>query len=317
MHYKDPAPSTYIGSTNRRIDHIFGCNEIMKFAVAAGTLSYIDGPQSDHRSLFVDITFADYLNFDANKNPHTPAPTRSLRTGNPELVEGYHTAMKKYYTDHNMVQRIDNLHKHYKQMTTKEIREKLEAWDNDQGRAMRHAESEIQQPQRPYAWSPQLRNAAILKRYWRLRLREAQYEGENYYSTILRLQDHVRHRDSNFQLPFVNERLTLPTIRQHLNESTKNLREQQKQATNNRFKTYRDLLATYSNDNNPNTRQESNRKAKIVKRTMRIERLRNMFTKIKTTVKNILPNSQSGLNRVMIQAIPPSLFRWQRHNPQP
>jgi DNA-binding transcriptional MerR regulator len=276
----------------------------MKYLSASGTLSYNEGPQSDHRSLYVDIKFAEYLDFDANNNPYLPAIARSLRTGNPELVEGYHAAMKRYYTDHNMVQRIDDLHHQYKKMSIPKIREKLEAWDNDQGRAMRHAESEIQVPRKVHAWSPQLRNAGMTKRYWRLRLHEAKNSGTNYQATISRLQAYIQCNDPTFKFPHINEALPILSIRQHLNAATKHLQAQQKQALSNRFKTYRDLLATYTNDTNPITRPESNRKAKIVKRTMRTERIRRMFHKIRTTAKHILPSSQSGLHQVKIPVIP-------------
>jgi hypothetical protein len=55
LHKIQPAPLTYIGSKHCRIDYIFGCNLINNYTVAAGALSYIDGPQSDHRGLFVDL----------------------------------------------------------------------------------------------------------------------------------------------------------------------------------------------------------------------------------------------------------------------
>ena len=56
LHSLDPAPSTYIGSANRRIDFIFGCDEARRYVSRSGSLAYIEGPQSDHRSLYVDLT---------------------------------------------------------------------------------------------------------------------------------------------------------------------------------------------------------------------------------------------------------------------
>ena len=142
---------------------------------------------------------------------------------------------------------------------------------------MKSAESKLQKPKKKFAWSPKLRNAGIIKRHWRLRLQEAQHKGHH--------------------------PLLLLTIRKHLNKATKYLREQQKRATLNRFKTYHDLLATYSNDTNPITHPESNTKAKKEKRTMKMEPLHNMFTKVRTTVKNIFHSRSSGLNQVTILTI--------------
>lgn len=50
-----PASSTYIGSNDRRIDYMFGCHRTMSACCRQGTLSYFEGPQSDHRALYVDI----------------------------------------------------------------------------------------------------------------------------------------------------------------------------------------------------------------------------------------------------------------------
>jgi hypothetical protein len=55
LHEHNPAPTTYIGSESRRIDYMFGCPRVKQATVRAGTLSYLQGPQTDHRGLFVDI----------------------------------------------------------------------------------------------------------------------------------------------------------------------------------------------------------------------------------------------------------------------
>jgi hypothetical protein len=73
IHKLHPAPSTYIGSTHRRIDFMFGCHQILPFIHRSGTLSYIDGPQSDHRSLYIDVALSNYLNYDANNNTTSKA----------------------------------------------------------------------------------------------------------------------------------------------------------------------------------------------------------------------------------------------------
>jgi hypothetical protein len=127
LHKNQPAPSTYIGSKHRRIDHIFGCHQINNYKVAAGTLSYIDGPQPDHRGLFVDIDLYGYLSYDPHSNPHINSATRSLRTGNPELVLAYMQMMLKYYERHKMEERMAQLYKNFKNMTIEQIKDELEA----------------------------------------------------------------------------------------------------------------------------------------------------------------------------------------------
>jgi hypothetical protein len=60
LHSSEPAPSTYIGSADRIIDFMFGCETVLQHLARSGTLSYIEGPQSDHRSLFVDLS-SDFI----------------------------------------------------------------------------------------------------------------------------------------------------------------------------------------------------------------------------------------------------------------
>ena len=60
----------------------------------------------------------------------------------------------------------------------------------------------------------------------------------------------------------------------------------------------------YQNDQDPETRQESNRKAKIVKRTIQTEKTRQMFSNIRNIVKSINPQQQSGINQLKIPIMP-------------
>jgi hypothetical protein len=110
IHRQSPAPSTYIGSTSRRIDYyMLGCSQMIEFIKASGTLLYLEGPQLDHRGLYVDIDLAGYLHYDVENNKYLPAIARTLRTGNPELVSKYNNGMLRYYGDHNMEDRMESL----------------------------------------------------------------------------------------------------------------------------------------------------------------------------------------------------------------
>ena len=173
LHASDPAPSTYIGSSHRRIDHIFGCcPQVCQSLTSSGSLSYIDGPQSDHRGLFVDLDLQQLLHRTTTPPAISTASSRFLKTGNPEAVATYHDAMLAYYADHNMIQRLDKLVRIKDTLSLPTLRKYLEKWDSDQGRAMKYAEDLLQRPKKPYEWSPKLRNVGLLYRYWRLRLRE-------------------------------------------------------------------------------------------------------------------------------------------------
>ena len=118
LHKTDPAPSTYIGSPTRRIDYIFGCTRVLSSLVQAGSLlSYLNGPQSDHRGLFVDIHAHLLLHHHAQDNSIQPPRLRQLKTGNPELVATYIASMSAYYHDHNMVRRIEDLYANHSKLS--------------------------------------------------------------------------------------------------------------------------------------------------------------------------------------------------------
>jgi hypothetical protein len=127
LHLSHPAPSTYIGSATRRIDYMFGCTRVQASYQRSGTLSYLSGPQADHRGLFVDLD--PLILFGVPRislPPISPQNRRLLKSANPEHVAAYNTRMLEYYLQHNMINRIDNLHSRYKTMSLGAVRKALE-----------------------------------------------------------------------------------------------------------------------------------------------------------------------------------------------
>ncbi len=102
LHEHAPAPSTYIGSSHRRIDHMLGCPQTTLALTSSGSLSYTEGPQSDHRGLFIDLSQQTQLKRTIEPSSISTSASRSLKSGNPEAVATYHEAMMKYYLEHNM-----------------------------------------------------------------------------------------------------------------------------------------------------------------------------------------------------------------------
>ena len=293
LHSKDPAHSTFIGSANRRIDFILGCNMVTQHLRRSGTLSYHEGPQSDHRSLFVDLSL-DFLQITDTKL--TPSVSRALHTGNPELVERYNSSLMQYYTDHRMVERIDTLYANHKQMSREEVREALTRWDNDQGRGMEMSEKRLSTPAKKCQWSPTLRNLAKTRLYWKLRLREAEKKAD-YSRTFQNWQRKIQDKDPTFVFPHSMETLSADRIRLEFNKASEAFRRCQKAATPLRLQTYETLLEKYAEDVNPDTATESRRKAKIVRNTIDGEVLRSKFSDIRRVVK---PSSTSSLSKLLI-----------------
>lgn len=99
--------------------------------------------------------------------------SRYVYTGNQELVESYLKSFNHNYADHRMIERIESLHKNQSKMSQCDIVDDLTRWDSDQGRAMSMAENKVTNNPKKYTWSLALRNAAIVRKYSKLRLREA------------------------------------------------------------------------------------------------------------------------------------------------
>ena len=297
VHSLDPAPSTYIGAADRRIDFIFACNEALPHITRCGTLAYMEGPQSDHRSLYVDIS-PDYL-VTPPWSQTTSSSARDLHTGNPELVEKYNQSMLQYYIQHRTAERIEDLYNRRYTLSRDELRSALIKWDNDQGRSMEFSERILRRPIHKCSWSPTLRNSAIIQRYWLLRLWEV-LRGADYQATFIRWERQIQVHDPHFTLPFLGVSLSHDQVRLELSKSTNSFRKLQRRSTPLRLQCYEDLLDTYRDDNNPLTKEDSRRKAKIVMHTIAGETTRRVFGHLRRIVK---PSESSSISKVLI---PPS-----------
>ena len=119
-----------------------------------GTLSYFEGPHSDHRALYVDIDLKRLFDLDLESIQIMGAELRPLRTGNPELVSTYIEGMHEYYAVHQMKERIDRLYETHSTMSRATLRKRLTAWDIHQGRAMMASEKSLRIQPKPHKWSP-------------------------------------------------------------------------------------------------------------------------------------------------------------------
>jgi hypothetical protein len=144
----------------------------------------------NHRSLFVDL---DLEVLHVSTDAIQPTVSRALHSGNPELVEAYNTPLLQYYSDHNMVDRIDTLYDTYKNMSREVIREQLERWDNNCGCAMAMGEKRLSTPPKKCTWSHTLHNVssgnyAFMKQFRVLIIIPRFYGGKHRSKfTILRL----------------------------------------------------------------------------------------------------------------------------------
>ena len=293
---KDPAQSTYILEEDSRLDYMFGCPDVVKSMVQQGTLAYSIGPASDHRGIFADLSIKAILGADTKSFNMRPAKARLLNSGHPVAVKAYLAAMHDYYEAHDMVKRIERLHRCHHSMTKEQVRKHLNRWDRDQGRAMLAAEAALRKPPQPYKWSDRLRNAALLRRYWKFRLTEIK-DDLCYDAAIKLLEDRIRQHSGNYTFPLRDEELTIAEVRVHYNAATKELSKVQLNAEEYRIQNQYDQLAVLEADRNPATMEESHRMVKIIERNIQGETTRNMFQSIGNVVK---PRPSGGVQKVLI-----------------
>jgi hypothetical protein len=158
-----------------------------------------------------------------------------------------------------MVKRIDDLYDNHSPLSRDEVRKLLTKWDNDQGRSMLTAEKFVSIPPKKYRWSPKLRNAAVRRRYWKLCLREVQYN-EEYSQTFAHWQRKIQQYDSNFFFSFLGVEIPVETVRLYYNKVNRLFRRYQKESVPLRMKTYQELLEHYEDDNNSETKKESRKR---------------------------------------------------------
>jgi hypothetical protein len=169
---------------------------------------------------------------------------------------------------------------------------------------MRHSEATCGNNQHRNYWSPALRNAGLLVRYWGLRFKEAKTRGD-YQATIHRLLQSAQASDPCFVFPYLNESLPIHDICLHWKSAKKSLRQAQKSSKELRFQSYHNLLESYENDTDPSTQEESRRRAKIVRNTLRTEAIRANFRNIKLAATRY-QDHHGGLRSIMVPVSPSS-----------
>ncbi len=230
----------------------------------------------------MDVDFQILLGYSPPLSIFPIPASRLLKAGNPELVNTDVERILDYYDSHEMFARIDRLFDTFKSLSREAVRGHLEAWDSDQGRAMRSAETALRKPKGKYQWSPALRNAGIIRQYWKLRLQD-RLHNTDHTPKMLRLEAQVQQHDSAFNLPQMNETLSLEDLRIRLNSATNALRKIQRASSDHRMHTLYELLDLC--------------RAAIVRRTIQTEICRGVYGNIHQQIR---PMERSGIQFVNV-----------------
>ncbi len=280
-------PATYKYGTARTIDFMLGSPNISDSVRRAGYLAYDDGIFSKHRGLFVDLDFHQLMGPMA---AISPPQSRRLRSEDQPSVDRYVDAFKDYADDHNLWQRVEDLVVAASTLSTASCQQQFDAIDRDITRAMIHAEKLAKRPSGKFAWSPKLREAGLVARYWHLRLRERE-QHYNLRAPILAIK--TRLTTLNFN---VDDDLTSDSsiIKTRWKTALKALRKVRTTASDHRNVHLQTTLTQYEN-----MESSSVIKAKIqrIKRLINIEGMRKPFRHVHAALNS---SHGKGISKLFI-----------------
>ena len=169
--------------------------------------------------------------------------------------------------------------------------------DRDITRAMLHAEKQAKQNTGKYSWSPKLREAGLLARYWHLRLRVAQ-RGTDLRIAIARLLQRIKSLNIVFDS---HESCTdVPTIKTRWKDAIKLLRTVREKAYDHRAVHLQAILAHYSNlqfAEDESGADENKTKIARIRQLISIENMRKPFRNVHSMVTTF---KGGGLSKLFV-----------------
>jgi hypothetical protein len=287
-------PATYKYGKNRRIDFMLGSEAVKDAVRRAGYLSYDNGVFSKHRGLFIDIDFEALL---GSVDPIVPSAARGINSEDQPSVDRYIAAFTEYIKDHNLRQRVTELVANAPFMPSQHCKDCYDAIDRDVTRGMLYAEKVAKKPSGKYAWSPKLREAGLLARYWHLRLREAE-KGSSLSIALARLMQRIKTLNIVFDADL--HCTAVPELKLKWKEAQKLLRTVRDKAYDYRAVHLRSSLEQYLNltfADDESGADENKTKIARIRRLINIENMRKPFRCIKSQVS---PIHGGGLSKLFV-----------------
>jgi hypothetical protein len=222
-HYDNP--KTYIRGS-LQVDYIF-CSQSISHAIrGSGFLPFNDGHLSDHRVLWVD--FHGPTLFGQKTATVVPPPQRNLNTSNPKTLKPYIERLTKLFDEHNVLSRTIQLRDDFAKFgKTDALLKRYQDMDNEKSGYMASAENKCTDTRATSAipWSPAVKQAALLYRYWELRLRQLRTH-TSFQHTLDRIANAVSPEIELFH----QSKLTRDQLYQYRLTSLASLRAAQKEA---------------------------------------------------------------------------------------
>jgi hypothetical protein len=285
-------PATYKYGVDRKIDYMLGTPAVAQCVRRAGFLAYDNGIFSKHRGLFIDLDFTALM---GAVDAIITAPSRGLHSENQVSVDRYLEALKKYFADHKIDNRVRDLKTVASSLTTSQCKESYDVIDRDVTRAMLHAEKEAKRPSGKYEWSPKLREAGLLARYWNLRLKEL--DGGAQMSSVL---SRLRQRIHSLHIKLVDDLgESLAHVRAHWKVAMTTLKKVREAAFDYRATHLHSNLEMYQSlkPEGYDNAAENNKKIRRILQLLNTEQMRKPFRAIHYSTSS--PRS-AGLSKLFV-----------------
>ena len=199
-------------------------------------------------------------------------------------------AFQKYARDHNLWDRVNDLATVASSLPLCQCKDNYDALDRDVTRAMLYAENCAKRHSGKFAWSPKLREAGLITRYWRMRLTEVQ-KVYCLRQSIFAVKARLINLHINLEDDWTSDAALL---RIRWKSALKVLREIRKSSFDHRAVHLTTTLAHYEN-------QESNSELKVkiqrLKRLINIERMRKPYRHINLAIPS---THHSGLSKLFV-----------------
>ena len=294
LHLSGPSepPETYKYGHQRRIDYMLGSDSVLEAVHSAGYLAYNNGIFSKHRGLFIDLDFHQLMgSVDAIESPKA----RGINSEDQPAVDRYLTAFKKNADDHKIWTRVTDLGNLAPFLSTMQIKTNFDAVDRDVTRGMLYAEKQAKKPASKFAWSPQLREAGLLSRYWNLRRREVEH-GHDLQISLSSLL--LRFKTLNIVVEDATCTDAL-TIKDHWKKAIKRLRTVREAAYDHRAVHLQAMLTQYQHKtfapDDDHLAAENKEKIYRIRRLINNENMRKPYRNIHASVTSFTAGSLSKL----------------------
>ena len=159
---------------------------------------------------------------------------------------------------------------------------------------MRAGENALKKPTSKYPWSPSLRNAGLIRQYWKLRLSDV-ILSTDHTVRISRLESQITQHEPSFVFPFRHEALSEVDTRHHLNQSSKTLSRIQRDSEGHRQHNLYAILAKYEAGGTSLSPSEVQRRSAGIRNTLTNEACRGKYANIRNQTKK---EERSGLQHV-------------------